>query len=70
MKEMLNYKSIIKIVQFYDFYELGRRISVVKTRTTVREIPGSILTIYEFSVWKESGAPPYKCARALLVFSK
>jgi hypothetical protein len=48
----------------------SRGSSVVKTRTSVREIPGSIPTIYEFSVWKESGAPPYKCARALLVFSK
>ena len=43
---------------------------MVKTRTLVREIPGSIPTIYEFSVWKETGAPPYKCARALSVFSK
>ena len=49
---------------------LSRRSSVVKTRTPVREIHGSIPTIYEFSVWKESGARPYKCARALLVFSK
>ena len=47
----------------------SRRRSVVKTRTSVREIPGTIPTIYEFSVWKESGAPPYICARALLVFS-
>ena len=54
----------------YHKIDLSHRSSVVKTRTSVREIPGSIPTIYEFSVWKDSGAPPYKCARALLVFSK
>ena len=43
---------------------------MVKTRTSLREIPGSIPTIFKFSVWKESGAPPYKSAHALLVFSK
>ena len=46
---------------------LSFRSSVVKTQSSVREIPGSIPTIYEFSVWKESGAPRYKCARVLLV---
>ena len=46
----------------------NRRSSVVKTRTSMREIQGIMPTIYEFSVWKESGAPPDKCA--LLVFSK
>ena len=25
--------------------------------SSVREIPGSIPALYEFSVWKESGAP-------------
>ena len=49
---------------------MSRRSFMVKTRTSVREIPGSIPTMYEFSVWKESGAPPYKCACALLVFNK
>ena len=34
------------------------------------EISSSIPTIYELAVWKESGVQPYKCARALLVFSK
>ena len=48
----------------------SRRSSVVKTRTSVREIPGSIPTIYEFSIWKESSAPSYKCACDLLVLSK
>ena len=43
---------------------------MVKTRTSVQEIPGWIPTIYKFTVWKESGAPPYKCACALLTFSK
>ena len=38
-----------------------------KTRTSVRDIQGSIPTIY-FSVWKVSGAPEYKYARTLLVF--
>ena len=28
-----------------------------------------IPTIYEFSVWKESGAPPYKFTRTFLVSS-
>ena len=41
--------------------------SVVKTLISVREIPGSIPTKYEISVWKEYGAPQYKFARALLV---
>ena len=41
--------------------------SFVKTRTSVREIPVLILTIYEFSVWKESGVPSYKCARTLFI---
>ena len=49
---------------------LNRCSSVVKTRTSVREIPGSILTKHEFSVWKESSTSPYKCDRALLVFSE
>ena len=36
----------------------------------MREIQGSIPIIYEFTAWKESGAPPYKYAHALLAFSK
>ena len=34
----------------------SRRSSVVNILTSVREIPGSISTIYKFSVWKESVA--------------
>ena len=49
---------------------MSRRSSAIKTRTSVREIPGSIPAINKYLSWKESGAAPYKCARALLVFSK
>ena len=65
--------------QLFVVTKKSRRSSVVKTRTSVRENPGSLVpiptdrtipTIYEFSVWKEYGAPPYNFARAFLVFSK
>ena len=37
-------------------------------KTSMREIPGSIKTFYEFSVWDESGIPLHKFARALLAY--
>ena len=40
-------------------------------RTSVREIQGSMFTIYEFSVQKEPGPSPlelYKCARDFIVY--
>ena len=57
----------IELRRLIFIFKCSLRSSVVKTRTSVREIPVPIPTIYEFSVWKESGVPPYKYAPALFI---